>query len=75
MEITVNQLAKGVYEISNQMNTIRLEYSRNMRYSTLDGKYHPGCQGAHESKGCGIRGFACQSGGKPPDHRAGAGGD
>ena len=42
MEITVNQLAKGVYEISNQMNTIRLEYSRNMRYSTLDGKYHPG---------------------------------
>lgn len=42
MDITVNQLAKGVYEISNQMNTIRLEYSRNMRYSTLDGKYHPG---------------------------------
>lgn len=42
MEITVNQLARGVYEISNQMNTIRLEYARNMRYNTLDGKYYPG---------------------------------
>lgn len=42
MQITVNQLRRGIYDISNEMNTIRLEYSRSMRYETLDGKYHPG---------------------------------
>ena len=42
MEIVVNQLKRGVYEVSNQMNTIRLEYAQNMRYDTFDGRYHPG---------------------------------
>jgi hypothetical protein len=42
MNITVNMLQRGVYEISNEMNTICLKYSPVMRYDTFDGRYHPG---------------------------------
>ena len=42
MEITINQTKRGCYELSNKMNTVKVEYSQNMRYDTLDGRYHPG---------------------------------
>jgi hypothetical protein len=37
----IKKIAYGKYEITKNNNKANIEFSRNGRYDTFDGKYHP----------------------------------
>lgn len=40
--MTIRKIAWGKYEFTQNCHSVTVEYSRNARYDTFDGKYHPG---------------------------------